>query len=81
MYLAQYENKKIFDEAKTTPRSAVQWRIYAAPVAKFKCAPCHRRIQGGYRGWSPPKIFSDTFVDRWFPSQKRPLGWFFWYIL
>jgi len=25
MYLAQYENKKIFDEAKTTPRSAVAY--------------------------------------------------------
>ena len=31
--------------------------------------------RGALRGLkSPPKVFSDTFFDRWFPTQKRPLG-------
>jgi len=33
---------------------------------------------GGSRGAkgaeAPPYIFSNTFFDRWFPTQKRPLG-------
>jgi len=39
---------------------------------------------GGYRGGDkggelPPKfVFPDTFFDRWFPTQKRPLRWVFW---
>jgi len=34
----------------------------------------HRRIQGAE---APPWIFSYTFFDRWFPTQKCPLGRFF----
>ena len=40
---------------------------------------------GGSRGdkgtEAPHNVFSDTFFDRWFSTQNRPLEWFFWIAL
>jgi len=40
--------------------------------------PFHRRIQGEAKvAEVPPETFQIRFLDRWFSTQKRPLGWSF----